>query len=186
MIRSELCEVATIAVPTFNSHRRNGNLPFSIEQSEAKDGTGKTWARFTRHDAMLLIAAQTLADGQGVTWSEAAKILRENAIHTDSADYRGSPGVHCARFEFQTEGGEVPFMGKQFQTYRGNLSRIIASAEKTVEVHNRQSHFASDRIAIFSMISVNLSQAWQIAERRTAQLDIDIFSEGAVDPLADS
>lgn len=186
MIRSELCEVANIAVPTFNSHRRNGNLPFSIEQSEAKDGTGTTWARFTCHDAMLLIAAQNLAASQGVTWSEAAKILREKAIHTDSGNYLSVPGIHCARVEFRTEGGEVPFLGKQFQVYRGNLSRIIASAEKTVEVHNDQTHFASDRLAIFSMISVNLSQAWHIAEQRTAQLGIDLSTEGAVDPLANS
>lgn len=186
MIRSELCEVANIAVPTFNSHRRNGNLPFSIDQSEAKDGLGRTWARFTSHEAMLLIAAQNLASAQGVTWSEAAQILRETAIHTDRDHYHSVPGVHCARVEFRTVGGEKPFLHDQFQVYRGKLSQIIEAAERTVVKFNERSNFEADRIAVYSLISVNLSQAWYIAKQRAVHLGIDLSSDGAIDPLADS
>lgn len=190
MIRSELCDIAGLAVPTFNSHRRNGNLPFVVEHAEARDGTGKAWARFDLDHAMLLIAAQGLAASQGVTWSEAALILREKAIYAPSekdgvrVDCR-MPGFHCARVEFRSEAGDAPALRNRFGIYRGTLPWIVKEAESTVEVYNRSVNFPSDRIVLASFVSVNLSQAWSIAQVRADQLKIDVHKDASPDPLAD-
>lgn len=187
MIRSELCLLAGIKPATFNSHRLNGDLPFDIRAKEASDGAGRTWSRFHLYDAMMLIAAKNLAQGQGVSWSEAAKTLRESAIHLNGgaegppANYRG-PGFHCARIEFRCEGGEEPSLIRQFHVVRGSLSEIAAYADGVTARYNERTHFAADRIAVFSLAAVNLSQAWYIASERAKFLEIDLTSDGDIEP----
>lgn len=187
MIRSELCLLAGIAPATFNSHRRNGDLPFDIWPKEAKDGAGRTWSRFDIYDAMMLIAARNLAQGQGVGWSDAAKILREKATYLQSevggerANY-WLPGFHCARIEFRCEDGSEPSLIRQFQVVRGTLVDIAAYADRVVLSHNERSNFPQDRIAVFSIAAVNLSQAWHIAVERAKYLEIDVASDGDIEP----
>lgn len=187
MIRSELCLLAGIKPATFNSHRLNGDLPFDIRTKEASAGGGRTWSRFDLYDAMMLIAARNLAQGQGVSWSEAANILRDGAIYLGSgvdgqrASYR-LPGFHCARIEFRCEDGSVPSLIRQFQVVRGTLGDIAAYAERVTLRYNERAYFASDRVAVFSVATVNLSQAWHIAVERAKFLEINVHSDGEIEP----
>lgn len=182
MIRSELCLVAQIAPATFNSHRRNGDLPFKIWPCEVSDTENRTWSRFGLYEAMMLIAARNLASGQGVSWSEAARMLREDCMHLPGIDegppelYRG-PGFHCARIEFRCEDGHLPQLHSQFQVVRGALAEIANYAEREVAAFNRRQHFSRDRIAVYSTASVNLSQAWHIALARATDLKIHLDAD---------
>lgn len=184
MIRSELCLVAQIAPATFNSHRRNGDLPFKISAGEAADAESRTWSRFGLYDAAMLIAARNLVSGQGLGWSESTRMLREDSIHLQGSDevrselYRG-PGFHCARIEFRCEDGHVPQLHRQFHVVRGALAEIARYAEREATAFNDRQHFPQDRIEVYSMASVNLSQAWRIAVERAKALQIDFDADSA-------
>lgn len=184
MIRSELCLVADIKPATFNSHRRNGDLPFTLSPQVADEDEGRAWSRFDIYDAALLIAAKNLAAGQGVSWSEAARILREAATHLGS-DFDGrrqsfrDPGFHCARIEFRCEDGHEPNLIRKHHVVRGSLADIAGYAERVVASHNSRQHFPHDRIAVYSIASVSLSQAWQIAVGRAQSLMIGLDGEFA-------
>ena len=182
MIRSELCAIAQMAIPTFNSNKRNGDLPFDLFFAEAKDGAGRVWSRYDYHNAMLMIAARKLCDAQGVTWSEAAKILREKPTHVGSADIQAEPGVCRVRVEFLRCDGEESGFLKRFTVYEGKLDEVIASAQRSVEVINGRQAFASEHIEIGSVVAVNLSTAFVMAVHRAEDLGIALTSDGEPEP----
>lgn len=178
MIRKQFCAVVDIDLPLFDAHKRNGNLPFDPAKAEATDGQRRRWARFTVHEAARWIAAQHLA-AQGVTWSEAAAVLREsrNATHCGAlgigANAFEAPGYHVARVEFLTEGGHESDMVARFGLYAGPLDAIARAVAERVEGINARQHFASGRIVNTSLIATNLSHAYHITRGRMRQLGID-------------
>ena len=175
MIRSKLCQIAKIAVPTFNSHRRNGNLPFVIDLEEANDALGRVWARFDLHHAVKLIAAQNLATGQGITWSEAAAIIRDQGIHTgNNRNGYFEPGFFCARVEYRTVDGHQPYLTAMHTVFRGALSDIAVAAEQRAVAYNERARFAHDKIEVYTIAAVNLSQAWHIAKGRAVEAGVEV------------
>jgi hypothetical protein len=178
MIRSELCKIADMSIPTFNSHSRNGDLPFSTETLEKSDAKGKAWARYSIHEATMLVASRLLSSGQGVTWSEAARIIRQRGQHVHSTGTVSRPkyfldsGLHCARIEFLTLGGAEPTGMNRFEVYRGFLPDIVTMADRIVERSKVGNDLVSLHVAVFSIVSVNLSLAWQIATARAKSLKI--------------
>ena len=185
MIRSELCKVANDMSPaTFNTHRRNGDLPFGLLQAEKHDAGGRTWSRFELHHAMLLIAAQTLASGQGVGWSEAAAILRASVGVTHVGMEPGGlvenlrrSTIHCARIEFSREDGSTSELHPRFKIMRGTLSEIVGSVERGVSRFNELQQLPFERVTVCSFVSVNLSQAWRVAAERAEALKIDFDAD---------
>lgn len=184
MIRSELCAIAEITAPTFNSHRRNGDLPFNIALSEAQDGTGRTWSRFTIHDAARLIAARHLAASQGVTWSEAARIIRAQKTHGgepgDPYNPEDHSAVHIAQVEFVSwaSGAQVTKV-----VYQGTLSGIVAVAEARVQTIT-ETH--TEPLSVASMVSVNFSHCLEIARQRAAAHGITLGGNGEIDPAGEA
>ncbi|MCU0903464.1 MAG: hypothetical protein MUE83_06265 [Tabrizicola sp.] len=182
MIRNQLCEIAGINAATFNSHRRNGDLPFDLSGREVA-ANGRTWSRFSLYDAMLLIAAKDLASGQGVSWAEAAQMLRQPAIYTqcyigDSRASFRSPGFHCARLVFRRQDGPPHDLFRQDHVVRGTLPGIVGYAERATRRHNERARHVSDLVALFSLVTVNLSQAWDTAVDRAAKFpDIEAFAD---------
>lgn len=177
MIRSEFLDICGMAVPTFNSHRRNGDLPFRVSNTEAEDGAGRTWARYSLHDAARMLAARQLVNAQHVSWSEAARILRADAIHSGGVfkNYFDHPGVNIAQFEFVNESTNGdPVFYPRLQVLSGTLEEIVAGAENTLQAYNKNNR---DHIIIASMVSVNLSNCWQtarsLAKSKGIVMDLD-------------
>lgn len=171
--------VAGITVPTFNSHRRNGDLPFVMSSGAAVD-EGAKWASFSCHDAAAIVAAKDLAATQGVTWALAAAMIRERAIHVGDGHYSDTPGIHCVRVEFMADGGGEPELAGRSKVYRGNLSAVIGAACRHVEAVNARARVESDLIQIASVVSVNLSEAWKIAVARAVALGVAKPSGGMI------
>ena len=168
MIRSEICAVAELAVPTFNSHRRNGNLPFSVASyHEMPDHDGRTWARFTVFDAALLIAAKKLT-AQGVSWSKACEILRSKPVGTGGRVGLANPGISAARTELRSGDSQV---------WQGPIARIVEVSERWA------ARKGSD---VISIVSVNVSACISIAIERMDRLDIEVNEESLrLDPDAE-
>ena len=61
MIRTELCVLAGMSVPTFNAHLSAGELPFETSgQGEVLDAEGRVWANFSLNHVVLLLASHQL------------------------------------------------------------------------------------------------------------------------------
>lgn len=184
MIRSELCAIADMSPSTFNSHRRNGDLPFEMTTREAKDGTGRTWSRFEIHDAALLIAARNLVATQGVTWSEAARMLRHREkIFVGPMRFaleNGEP-IFVAKVTFSNvRTGEAPLLLREGTSiYQGPLAEIVASAGSTVAIYNEKISRGAEQIEILSVAAVNLSHCYRIAIKAADMLNIDLTIDGA-------
>lgn len=181
MIRSELLDICGMTAPTFNSHRRNGDLPFEASKTEAEDTAGRTWARYTRHDAALMLAARQLSSAHRVSWSEAARILRAPAIYSGGSfkSYFDRSGVHVAQVEFANEitNAEAKLF-PQLQVYNGTLAEILDMAEGSVHAYNEKNTF-KDYLVITSIVSVNLSNCWQAAGALAKSKGIDLSYEGS-------
>lgn len=157
IIRGEFCQVVGIGSPLFNAHRRTGDLPFEIRSVEEDLGTGRRWARFSVHEAASWLAAQDLAR-QGVTWSEAARVLRllqrPEAVTYCSArpnDAIEHPGLFVSRVFVRREQGSVGRQLSHMKIYFGQMSEIL-QAISTREVS--------------SVIATDLSYAYQLAGQR--------------------
>lgn len=190
MIRREFCEVVGIDSPLFDAHRRVGNLPFELATVEAEDGQRRRWARFTVHECARWIAAQHLA-AQGVTWSEAAAVLRAAGRDSVAVGPLGigasafeTPGYCVARVEYATETGHESRHIARFEVLVGPLDAIAAAVAVKVENFNEQVRFASDRIVATSLIAANLSHAYHIAYARMDQLGIAHDGDGRMEPDA--
>lgn len=180
MRRADFCNVLGIPAPTLMTHRRNGDLPFDAARGE--DGDGKrVWVRYSRHEAAAWIAAQHLA-AQGVTWSEAAAIVRgqRSAIYCGQ---RGNPwdipGLHVARVEFLDERGVESALVDRFRAYAGPIDAIAREVAQIVAEFNAGRPMF--RIVCSSLVAANLSHAYAIAAARMRELGI----EGARDPIAE-
>jgi hypothetical protein len=182
VIRSEFCEISDISVPTFNTHRRGGNLPFDVAKYEQADARGRVWVRYNIHAAARMIAAATLASAQGVTWSQACEILRaENIGCGDFARPFDVGGVHVARAEYRTRSGDAPErMAGPFQVYQGRIEAIGAAVAAEVAGYNARPDV--EPIEAVSLVSVNLSQAYQIAFARADALGIERGGDGQMEP----
>jgi len=186
MIRSELCQIAGITAPTFNSHRRNGDLPFDPSPAEAVDGAGRTWSRFSLVHAALLIAARQLAAAQGVTWSEAAATLRATGILCGPTGFEdrffNRAGIHVARVEFaQAATNDAPSLMDRTQTYKGPLADILRAAEAAAAGYSKR--HPDQPVIVASIASVDLSHCWNIAVKAADMLGIDPGPmEGQPDP----
>jgi len=167
MIRKELCAVTSMTAPTFNSHRRNGDLPFSMAGLESKDGKGTTWARFTAFEAALLIAAKTLT-AQGMGWREATRMLRTESTGTGGKVAMINRGISIARVEF--------CFGRR-DVLQGPIDRIIATSGAIA---------AREKTEIMSVISVNVSACLGIAEARMKELGVGVDADflGSIEPEA--
>lgn len=180
MIRSELCKVVGMSPETFNSHRRNGDLPFS--GPAAGPAIKGTWGRFSLHEAMLLIAARQMAATQGVTWSEAAAILRAPGILVGSYDgrhstYYDNPGHFVGRVAFMDDQNSAPesYVCPPFEVCRGPLPDIVAYALRRAEFASKRAQEAKQRpVMVSSIAAVNLSHVWEIALGRARDFGISL------------
>lgn len=191
MIRKELCAIAGMKIPTFNSHRSNGDLPFVTEDAEAKDGEGRSWSNFTIHDAARMLAARNLCDAHGVTWSEAARIMREPATACGPVGYGNHPseraGIFVAQVEFaNTRTNDDPQLLPRFQTYKGPLDKIIAAAQSHADAYTKRRNSGpvahDEAVAVTSIVAVDLSHSYKIALALAEQLGIDVQADYAVEP----
>lgn len=187
MVRSEFCALTDTSAPTFNTHRRNGDLPFKLEEVEAKDGKGKVWSRFTLIQAALMLAARKLSASQGVTWSEAAKILREQNTLVGGLASGGHfwdhPAIHVARAEFVNEDtGADPAFRARFEYYQGPLDEIAAAAVGEADAYTMHRGDV-DCLAVASLVSVDVSHCWRVVCARAVELGIKTDSDG--NPEAD-
>lgn len=169
MIRSQLCKVANIEPSTFNSHRRNGDLPFKIEDYESQDGTGRVWARFDLFAAAALIAARKLCN-QGMSWSDAARVIRTPEVPGPAGvstawfrpDIFVSAAVYTVADAGQISAQERVFRGK----FESNAARAFSYPERV---------FHPDQIArLETFVSVNVSAAYREAELRAEELGIEV------------
>ena len=178
MIRSELLDICGMTAPTFNSHRRNGDLPFDAARTEAEDGVGRTWARYTLHHAVRMLAARQLAAVHRVSWSEAARILRTQAKYASVENYSDHAGVHFAQVEIVNEKTNAdPDFYPRLEILTGTLQKIVEQAQNSAEAYTR--HNPHDAVIVASMVSVNLSQCWKIALALAKSKDIDLSFEGS-------
>ena len=177
MIRSELCKIARIEPATFNSHRRNGDLPFNISDYEAKDGQGRVWARFDAFAAARIIAAKDLC-AQGVSWSNAARILREPNMSTGGNVAIHTPGIFIGRalYALDSETARRSF-GKEEMIWQGPLSAITDCATRYADAVSR--NHPREVINLRSLIAVDLSGAYRLALLRAEQEGIDLSADGA-------
>ncbi|WP_158972427.1 hypothetical protein [Chachezhania sediminis] len=190
MIRKELCAIAGMKVPTFNSHRANGDLPFILPLSEAEDRAGRTWSNFTIHEAARMLAARHLVDANGVTWSEAASILREpGALCGPSGPghrYFDRAGIFVAAVQFSNaRTNAVPTLFPESKLYEGPLDRIISAAQADAEAYNEQRHAFGEQICVVSVVSVDLSHHYRLAHGLAKQMGIALDGEYAPDPTGD-
>ena len=185
MIRNELCAIADMLVPTFNTARNRGQLPFDLSKAEAFDGENRKWVRYSSHEAARLIAALDLAAAQGVTWSQACEILRADNIGCGDGFQRPYevPGIHVARAEFRSKFGDAPFLwAGPFRVYEGKIEAIGAAVAADVHGYNARPNV--EPVEAISLVSVNLSRAYQIAYARAEALGIALDDEGQ--PEADT
>jgi hypothetical protein len=190
MIRKELCAIAGMKTPTFNSHRTNGDLPFRIERAEGQDAEGRTWSHFTIHDAARMLAARHLVDAHRVSWSEAARMLREAATAVAPFGYGHSyfdrDGIFIAQVEFaNTRTNEEPTLFPTRKTYEGPLDSIIAGALGEAAAYSESRAIHREEIRVVSIVSVDLSHHYRLARGIAEQLGIDVQADYAVEPGED-
>ena len=186
MIRKELCAIAGMKIPTFNSHRMNGDLPFRTDLAEANDTEGRTWSNFTIHDAARMLAARHLADAHRVSWSEAAAMMREDAevCGPFGAGYYAfeRAGVFIAKVEFaNTRTGKEPELFPAFKTYEGPLDEIIGAALSEARAYSDRRAAHDEKIRVVSIVSVDLSHHYRLARGLAEQLGIDVTTDYAVE-----
>jgi hypothetical protein len=176
VIRKELCAVADISAGTFMTHRRNGDLPFDVDFSETYDGSKRRWARYSIHEAARLIATINLAASQGVTWSEACAIVRGPhelcgavGIGRNAAE---APGYHLARAEHADDGNNDPERRSRFTLLEGPLPAIVEAAEGACEGY-ASAHPDASPIHVASLVTVDLSAAYRIADARMRVLGLE-------------
>lgn len=190
MIRKELCAIAGMKIPTFNSHRMNGDLPFRIEHAEGQDAEGRTWANFTIHDAARMLAARHLVDAHRVSWSEAAKLVREQTIacgpYGIGHHYFEQEGIFLAQVEFaNARTNEEPQLFPAKRAYEGSLDSIIAAATSEAAAYSKSREVQRETIRVVSLISVDLSHHYQLARGLAEQLGIDVQADYALDARKD-
>ena len=182
MIRKELATIVGMKLPLLDAHRRSGNIPFDPAIAEAMDGENRKWIRDSIHEAARLIAALDLAAAQGVTWSQACEILRADNIGCGDGFQRPYevPGIHVARAEFRSKFGDAPFLwAGPFRVYEGKIEAIGAAVAADVHGYNARPNV--EPIEAISLVSVNLSRAYQIAYARAEALGIDLDDEGQIE-----
>jgi len=181
MIRSQFCEISGIEVPTFNTHRRNGALPFDVSKYEEADARGRMWVRYNIFAAARMIAAINLASSQGVTWSHACEILRADSILCSGGGRPfETPGIHVARAEFLDHDGKMPFLRSSvFTVYEGRIEAIGVAVAAEVEGFNARLDVVPIHLA--SLVSVNLSQAFQTAYARAEALGVELGKDGQIE-----
>lgn len=187
MIRKELCAIVGMKIPTFNSHRTNGDLPFNIDHAEGKDGQGRTWSNFTTHEAGRMLAARHLVDAQRVSWSEAAKILREDATRCGGVgpghEYFERDGFFIAQVEFANERtNEAPDLFPVRKVYEGPLDKIVAAALSEANAYSISRTVPGEAIRVVSIVSVDLSHHYDLACGIAARLGIDVQADYAAEP----
>ena len=183
MIRSELCAVAGLTVADFNALFRSGDLPFETNLAdEIKDQQGRIWSNFTLDHATLLLAAGQLTSA-GLTWREAAALLREP--RSPVARSLGAPAAsYCvARAEFMREGGGAPSQRPGFTVYGGSLADIVATAQAEVAQYNRHNaRNEHQRIALVSLVATDLTRARRAARARIEELGMAPEQMLRIDP----
>jgi len=60
-----------------------------------------------------------------------------------------------------------------FKVYRGSLAEVVSAAGQAAQWHNERTRFNTDKIAVYIIAAVNLSQAWLIATARAESLGIE-------------
>ena len=181
MIRNELCAIAEMAVPTFNTQRSRGHLPFDLKKAEAMDGNNRKWVRYSIFEAARLIAALQLTANQGIIWSQACEILRADNILCGVGEQPfETPGIHVARAEFLTKFGEVPSFRKDaFTCYQGKIEAIGDTLSREVAAYNARPNV--EPMELVSLVSVNLSSAFKIAFWRAKHLGIDLGKDAQIE-----
>jgi len=180
MKRKTFLEIVGSTRPNFDAYKRNGTLPFALEDVEKEDGTGRKWTRYTVHEAAKMLAAFELSGSQGVTWSQAAAILREKPdMHCGSAMPFDVPGIHVARVEYRDDHGGPPKTGPQFQIMQGPVDKIARAALHRCEAMNGIYHF--EKIEVASIVSVDLSFAYRVAWSRAKEIGAEWDADGTVE-----
>lgn len=186
MIRSHLCEIAGIKRGTFDVHRKNGDLPFSTEQFQAQDGESRSWSNFTLDHAVALIAARQLVASQGLTWSNAAKILREERIYVgpvgEGQHYYERSGVFLAHVEFSNGlTNDDPQLMKRTKAYVGELAAIIDAANGEAEAYSERRNSgkwpSKEYVAVASIAAVDLSLCHYLALKAARQKNIPLDAD---------
>lgn len=190
MIRNELCKIAKMNPSTFNVHRKNGDLPFDIEMAEAKDGTGRTWGRFTLFHAAMLIAARQLTS-QGVGWGEACRILRTRPVFVGvigmGQNFFERPGIFVARVDFASvETNKDPDLMEGERFYRGPLSDIVEAALETAEAYSFRRAGAERPVYVTGMVTVDLSHSYSLAKLLAEDEGVDTTGDEMPDPPAEA
>ncbi len=186
MIRSELCAIAGMRVADFNARLRSGEVPFEPRLSgEIRDPQGRIWSNFSIDQAAYLLAAQQLASA-GLSWSEAAAILREPPVPVPRRASLQAGSYCVARVEFMREGGGEPNYRPRFTVYGGPLSDIVTAAQAEIEQYNRQSaHNPFQRISFTSLVAADLARARRVATARAEEMGLVGDQVLRVDPEAD-
>lgn len=183
MIRSELCKIVGMKIPTFNSHRRNGDLPFKMGDGEAQDGEGRTWSNFTIHHAARMLAARNLADSHGVSWSQAAGIMRADGTicgpYGIGNHYFERDGIFVAQVEFaNAKTNDAPVLFPRLKVYQGPLAKIIEAAEGEAEAYTKHRKGGEaafgEEIRVTSVVAVDLSHSFKLARSIAAAEGIEV------------
>ena len=185
MIRTELCVLAGMSVPTFNPHLSAGELPFETwGQGEVRDAEGRVWANVSLNHAALLLASHQLMSA-GLSWTEAAWTLREPWVPVPRSA-TSPPGEHfVARAQFARDGGGAPEVRPQVTVYAGPLGDIILAARREVASYNRQSaRTAWQRISLVALVACDLGRARRVAEKRADEMGLAPEQVMRIDPDA--
>lgn len=183
MIRKEFCAVTEVPEATVKQQMHKGVVPFLLAKVQAKDGTGRTWSRFTVHEAAKMIAARWLVDG-GLSWQDAADMLnhgkRQDGALAPGFGPDASPtraGSHRRPFDgasriclIRAEWSEHPERPR-FRLYEGDFAAACRGASEDVDAHNANDLLR--RVELVSTVSVNLSLAYRIARERMKSLGIE-------------
>lgn len=188
MIRKELCAIVGMKVPTFATHLANGDLPFKVETSSREDVQGRTWSRFTAHNAMAMLAARHLVDAQGMSWSEAARMLREGpgqscGLVGVGQSYFDRDGIFAAQVQYaNTRTNEAPRSVPARKLFRGPLDKIVATA-LSIAAANKEGR---EEIRVVSMVSVDLSHHYQLARGLMREFGFTTEIDGAPEPTGEA
>lgn len=184
MIRSELCAIAGMNRETFNTHRRNGDLPFDVPQGDDEKGS---WGRFTLHDATLMLAARRLVDMHGVQWSRAAAMLRQRPlwfkVPGSGSNYFDGPGWFRVQVDFCREDGTPPesHICPAVQYCHGSLEEIAQWANRIAKLatkrHSESRYIVGGEVVVVGFLAVDMSVAWRLATLRAERLEIDLSGD---------
>lgn len=183
LIRSELCKVVDMNPNTFKVHRSRGDLPF--DTSPHDDATDdRNWMRYSIHDAARIIAAQALC-AQGVTWKEAAEIIRSRSMGVGESKLieRLNPArlgtgqdLMVARLEFLTEDNKEPEFYRRHDIVDGTVEEIAGFAARVPQA-NRLKFPHSPPFALASMVMASMTRSYAIARARMEKLGITAEDE---------